>query len=813
MSQPPTSIFLDEQAARRVVLAEAIETSEARAGLLSTAERAEINRLAVETTKTAKTGIPDTSLEPFLEQHALHVLRIVENRNPALASLQAPRLPVRWLAALSFFGAVLLGAATDRVANPHRIDLLSLPLLAIIVWNTVVYGVLVAGFFLPWIRNSEHQPDGLSAPPLLSRWVEDLPGRAGRNRIGAAAVFLRNWRRVTAALTATRFAKLLHLAAAGWALGLALSLFTRGLVVEYRVGWESTFLDAAQVHAILQLLLMPAMALFPFQPFSAADIAGLRFDGGGGAMAGARWVYIYAALLLVVVIVPRLVLALHAGWRERQLARRVVIDLRGPYFQRLAAMLNPARVQLALLAIRDDDREALLRVLRRNGLWPDGQKAVNESLLTLVQNDTGETLCVANITNAPEATRPPPASEAPPAGWASAVLGRLQGRHRARAVTATASPIQTAIAASEVVLFVLGDAEDIDAATLAFTSASGMGKPLLLLVNAPAAGDAERMAAVRRRLAIEGASGRQAIVEVLSFERFARNWIQDPVFLDALARCMPDAKKDVFARLADVWIKRNDALFAEAMQLAAAQLLTAAREVEEVPSAPAYFKRLTSLNHRQADAQARQDAIAVVAGRLQQTAQASHLKLLRLYGVDDAAGMPLEPRVEGKFDFQAPVNAAEAGLAGAATGAASGASIDLVTGGLSLGIATALGAVIGGGAAFAGAAWKNRATPAGKTLVQLSDEMLQAMAAASLLRYLAIADYGRSGRATGSGETAALWETRVVAAVEAKKETFTRFWPEARARPVQLQTTGALGNALQTTMRLVLDELYLQGRY
>ena len=46
--------------------------------------------------------------------------------------------------------------------------------------------------------------------------------------------------------------------------------------------------------------------------------------------------------------------------------------------------------------------------------------------------------------------------------------------------------------------------------------------------------------------------------------------------------------------------------------------------------------------------------------------------------------------------------------AGAATGAAMGAGIDMITGGLTLGAATALGAMIGGGAAYAAALWKNR---------------------------------------------------------------------------------------------------------
>ena len=110
----------------------------------------------------------------------------------------------------------------------------------------------------------------------------------------------------------------------------------------------------------------------------------------------------------------------------------------------------------------------------------------------------------------------------------------------------------------------------------------------------------------------------------------------------------------------------------------------------------------------------------------------------------------------------------QAGVAGAATGAAMGASVDLLVGGLTLGAATALGALVGGGAAFIGAAWKNRATAGGATLVQLSDEMMQAMAEAALLRYLAVAHYGR-GPIGAEGELRPFWKSDVVVAVEARR--------------------------------------------
>ena len=811
MSQAPKRIILGEPAARRMMLAHAIETSDTQGKLLSPVEREEIDRLAVQSASRQSSADPvsDAHVEAFLQERARQVLGVVENRNPALASLQERRPWTRWLAVAAFLAAALFGAATDRIANPHRVDLLSLPLLAIVGWNLAIYCALIVSSVLQRHRQRRQQQPDPVRPGSFIRWADGLRGwhrRAGQLRAKVTAVFTRQWYGATAALQTQRWRKVLHLAAAGWAFGIGLSLFARGLVVEYRVGWESTFLNADQVHAALRVLLMPAMALFPFEPFTVQDIASLQFSNGSGAMAGARWVYIYATLLAVVVIVPRLALAFYARWRERVLSRRVVLSLSDAYYQRLLGMLNPTRVQLGLLALRDEDGHALLRVMQPRNQAFHPADCAHGALHSLTRTSTGEALWIANI--AAVSTPPPqPKPVNTPPTWAGRAFDRLMGARHALPARTVHSLHQAAHDDSDVLLLVVQGTGDLEAVQPA---CSKLAKPTLLLINPPTTADTDREVAVALCRAKARTLGLHA--EVLGFDRFAQSWVQDPVLLEALARCMPSHKKTAFARLTEAWLKRNQDLFAESMQVIATQLLDAAREVEEARSALPYVKRLISTTDRQADALARKDAMATVVGRLQRSQRQSHARLLRLHGIDDAKGMLLEQPLKEKFDVQAPINAKEAGLAGAATGAASGASIDLVTGGLTLGAAAALGALIGGGAAYAGAAWKNRATPAGTTLVQLSDEMLQTMLAAALLRYLAIANFERSAKAAESGETAVLWESRVVAVVEAKKDSLARFWVEARTQPGQAQTAVALGDALQKAMRVVLDGLYLGGR-
>ena len=811
MNQAPKSITIDEPPARRLMLAQAIETSDLQGKLLSPVEREEVDRLALQSIRkglpahNGVTALTDANVQAFLQERAAQVLRITENRHPALASLQQASAWTQWLAWAAFLGAGLLGTLSDRIANPHRVDLLSLPLLAILAWNLVVYGALIASYFL---HRKRPRPERAAPTPLL-RWAggwHPWHRRASQLRTQVTALFVRNWYGATAALQAQRGRKVLHLAAAGWAFGIALSIVTRGLVVEYRVGWESTLLNADQVHAILRVLLLPALALFPFEGFTVYDIASLQFgntSSGSGAVAGARWVYLYATLLAVVVILPRLGLAMYAAWRERRLSRRVVMNLTAPYYKRLLAVLNPTRIQLGLVALRAEDRAALLRILHLHPKTLQARESGHGSAEALLRTGTGEELFLSQTPWVHQQPPLQPLTPSNPAGWGERIFGRLLPRRAASPPAAQDSLRQNTPDDSDALLLVVQNADDIEAA-LPLPVESG--KSTLLLVNGAGRTEADAEIAVARCRTQARALGLYA--EVLGFNSFAKCWVQDPILLEALARSLPSHKKESFARLADAWLGRNQTRFAESMQLIATQLFNAAREVEEVRSALPYVKRLISPSDRQADTQARKDAMAAVAERLQRALRHTHVQLLRLHGMDEAQDALLEQPLKQKFDFQAPINAKEAGFAGAATGAASGASIDLVTGGMTLGAAAALGALIGGGAAFAGAAWKNRATSAGTTLVQLSDDMLQAMTAAALLRYLALAHLARSASDGESQETLAGWENKVVAAVEATKDSLIRFWAEARLPQGKPPAIDDLSAVLQKTMRSVLQGLY-----
>jgi hypothetical protein len=777
---------MDESAARRVVLAQAIETADPQGSLLSEVERGQIDREARQAALAARAGRGTPSAERFLELRAQRVLQAVASRNPAIASLQSASASRYWLALGAPLATLVLGALTERIADPHRVDLLSLPLLAIVLWNLLVYIVLAAGWLLPR-RNR--------ARPLLEaagRWVEGLLGwrrRSGQLGADVAALFYLHWQQAAASLQLQRATGTLHLAALGWGAGVAASLLVQGLVVQYRVGWESTFLDAGQVHAILKVLLMPVVALFPFEPFSVQEVANLQLGPGDIARADRRWVWMYAALLLVIVIVPRAVLAGFAFWRAAFLARRVPLDLRQPYFQRLVSLLTPARVQLCLLTHRTDDRQALLRVLVQE---PEGAR-------TLISSAHGDVLRFVDLTGC-HAPAPARQSSGDKPAWVDWLLNAVlqRGDHHGNA------PIDPNLAEArdegDVVLHVAGDDGDLEAATALL---QWLHKPVLVLVNqlnGARPGDPGLLARCRSQ-----ARGIPVVAEVLSFDAFARCWIQERVLLDAIGRRLPEPKLPGFARIAAAWDERNRARFGRSMAAVAEHLQYAARQVQDVPSGALSVKSLLA-TERQAQAHARQAAMDAVARRLEVSAAEMFGRLRSLHGIDHAAAGALQLRMEEKFVVQQAVDTPQAGIAGAATGAAMGASVDLLVGGLTLGAATALGALVGGSAAFIAAAWKNRSTSSGSTVVQLSDEMMQAMVEAALLRYLAVIHYGR-GRAEAGEELQPFWKSEVVAAVEADKPWLATFWNTARLRPEDAQTAD-LARVLEGIARKVLETLY-----
>jgi len=335
---------------RTLLLAQAIEQADARHTLVSAVELQDATRNAVAAARAR--GLPRVGVAEVMLERATTIANHASGRDSTVAALHAPHAPHAphtqrpgtgglgpWVARGLPLAALLLGLAIDRISNAHRVDLLSPPLLTVLAWNLAVY-LLIA-----WRAMRPHRAPGAWLRQAL-RPLHHPFGRAERGRGLAARIaadFHQRWWTHAADLLQQRAARVLHLCAAAWGAGIALSLLLRGLVVRYQFGWESTFLDATQVHAIVSVLFAPLTLLLGLAPFTLQEIAATQnFAGesgaaGAGGAAGSRWVGMYVGLLLLAVVLPRLALAAWARWREHRWQGH--IDPQSPAFDPLRASL------------------------------------------------------------------------------------------------------------------------------------------------------------------------------------------------------------------------------------------------------------------------------------------------------------------------------------------------------------------------------------------------------------------------------------------------------------------------------------------
>jgi hypothetical protein len=180
---------------------------------------------------------------------------------------------------------------------------------------------------------------------------KSLPKKLPHGLSNALLGFTSEWMALSAGLTNARLSRTLHLSAALFAVGAMLSLYGRGFLSQYVAGWESTFLDAAQVHAILSTLFLPAMSILGLQGFSIFDIDALRFSASTPTVGGARWVHLYAATLFLLVVLPRMMLALTSQWQARRLEKNFPLDLEAPYFRKLGANFGAQAGAAAILRV------------------------------------------------------------------------------------------------------------------------------------------------------------------------------------------------------------------------------------------------------------------------------------------------------------------------------------------------------------------------------------------------------------------------------------------------------------------------------
>ena len=262
---------------------------------------------------------------------------------------------------------LIVGFFSNKLGDQKIIDVLAFPLLGLVAWNLLVYFFILIGRLKKG-----------SGPGWMTKLFEAIGERAASKKIavpeeGALAKGLRNfaanWLQVTAASRESRIRAMLHLAAAVLVAGVVGGMYWKGLAVEYKAGWESTFISKPEpVQQFYGVLFKPASAVSGI-PAPTLEEVGAARSGQGDA---AKWIHLFALTVLLFVFVPRLLLAIFSWRRARRLESDLDVESVDPHYFRRLEKINQGGNAVALVVPHRIDPKSSLREavrMRLHDLW------------------------------------------------------------------------------------------------------------------------------------------------------------------------------------------------------------------------------------------------------------------------------------------------------------------------------------------------------------------------------------------------------------------------------------------------------------
>jgi hypothetical protein len=403
-------------------------------------------------------------------------------------------------------------------------------------------------------------------------------------------------------------------------------------------------------------------------------------------------------------------------------------------------------------------------------------------------------------------------------GW---FMGQVWDRWRDRPFWASQQALRHVIERADVMLYLVSAAEEPSAAGYVDSEMALLAwvdKPVIVLLNQmgvprAAAVEAAEVERWRQHLAAQ-----PQVRQVLPLDAFARCWVQEIVLLDAVEACLDGPRRELMRRLNATWQARRLATYDASLDLLAASMgrLSAARqELTDDAGLRARLRALGSaLGLGTPEQGARALAQAALAEQLAEEMRASTGELIELHGLAGQAQAQILERLATHYQMRLRMDESKAALiGGAVTGALAGLKADLASGGLTMGGGLLAGSVVGamGGAGLARCVNLVRGT--NTSWLAWNAEALDTMLEATLLRYLAVAHFGRGRGEWEESESPPHWKDVVAAALRDETAALAAVWAgRGKRAPVdEAAQRDALRPIIRRALTAVLLRLYPQA--
>jgi hypothetical protein len=219
------------------------------------------------------------------------------------------------------------------------------------------------------------------------------------------------------------------------------------------------------------------------------------------------------------------------------------------------------------------------------------------------------------------------------------------------------------------------------------------------------------------------------------------------------------------------------------MEVLAGQLAEAATDRETVPEQNWQDKvggAVRALRKEEPEETSR--AVVKLAERLEAGTRRSTEELIRLHGLSGKAAGEVLRRIAKDVSTSAPARESfSAMLGGLVSGALGGLAADVAAGGLTLGGGMIVGGLLGAIGAGGLARGYNIVSGEAEPVVRWSEDFFQCLFRLALLRYLAVAHFGRGRGDYQESEHPDFWQAAVAEVVEARKAEIRSVWDRSKA--------------------------------
>ena len=435
-------------------------------------------------------------------------------------------------------------------------------------------------------------------------------------------------------------------------------------------------------------------------------------------------------------------------------------------------MTAPARLTLSLISHTNVGKTTLVRtLLRRNVGEVRDQAHVTDinAEFTLYEGPEGavvlwDTPGFGDSVRLLKRLR----GQANPVGW---FLAQVWDRFADRPLWCSQQALKNARDDADVILYLVNASEDPELA--AYLGAeldilAWVGRPVLAVLNQTGAPRTTREREAEEARWRTSLAASNVVRDVVDLDAFSRAWVQEIHLLERVETVLPAS----FHRLLGAFIARasGDAreTFRASLRLLADGIADAAADAEPLPKGSRA-------------ARGRRQGLERLAQRLQSAVREASAELVRLHELDGAGAARVRAQLEDVAAPGEPPNPWTVGvLGGLAGGALGGLAADIAAGGLTFGAGTVLGGLLGA-MGLGGLSWGYQMLgSAAEPRVTWSDAFLDRQVRDALLRYLAVAHFGRGAGEFREREEPEFWRAAVDAAVAARQRALHDVWRRAR---------------------------------